>query len=120
MLRVHSNCLPTRHQSQLDGKVLNSHILIDGTGTVRSLYNKLHLFDAVGLTESETTARGGKVVAPVETPIGKVGMQIVSFTVRRLLYLVVHFMGSSVIDAFIHELQPASVLIVVKLTIEND
>ncbi|KAJ1363935.1 Nitrilase and fragile histidine triad fusion protein NitFhit [Parelaphostrongylus tenuis] len=59
----------------------NSHIVIDSDGKTRALYNKLHLFDLeipgkVRLMESEFSKKGSKVVPPVKTPIGRLGLSI--------------------------------------------
>uniref|UniRef100_A0A0K0DJ02 CN hydrolase domain-containing protein n=1 Tax=Angiostrongylus cantonensis TaxID=6313 RepID=A0A0K0DJ02_ANGCA len=59
----------------------NSHIVIDNDGKTRALYNKLHLFDIeipgkVRLMESEFSKKGTKVVPPVETPVGRLGLSI--------------------------------------------
>ncbi|VDM62602.1 unnamed protein product [Angiostrongylus costaricensis] len=55
--------------------------LIDNNGKTRALYNKLHLFDLeipgkVRLMESEFSKKGTKVVLPVETPVGRLGLSI--------------------------------------------
>ncbi|VDO39547.1 unnamed protein product [Haemonchus placei] len=59
----------------------NSHIVIDSEGTTKALYNKLHLFDLeipgkVRLMESEFSKSGTKMVSPVDTPIGRLGLSI--------------------------------------------
>ncbi|PIO69775.1 hydrolase, carbon-nitrogen family [Teladorsagia circumcincta] len=59
----------------------NSHVIIDDQGETRALYNKLHLFDLeipgkVRLMESEFSKSGSKMVPPVDTPIGRLGLSI--------------------------------------------
>ncbi|XGW29169.1 hypothetical protein V3C99_008737 [Haemonchus contortus] len=59
----------------------NSHIVIDSEGTTRALYNKLHLFDLeipgkVRLMESEFSKSGTRMVSPVDTPVGRLGLSI--------------------------------------------
>ncbi|KAK6014290.1 hydrolase, carbon-nitrogen family [Ostertagia ostertagi] len=59
----------------------NSHVIIDDEGETRALYNKLHLFDLeipgkVRLMESEFSKSGTKMVPPVDTPIGRLGLSI--------------------------------------------
>ncbi|WKY05618.1 hypothetical protein Q1695_006096 [Nippostrongylus brasiliensis] len=48
-------------------KPWNSHIVIDEEGETRAVYNKLHLFDL---------EIPGKMVPPVDTPIGRLGLSI--------------------------------------------
>ncbi|KAK6049244.1 hydrolase, carbon-nitrogen family [Cooperia oncophora] len=59
----------------------NSHIIIDNEGNTRALYNKLHLFDVdipgkVRFMESELSRGGIKMVPPVATPIGRIGLGV--------------------------------------------
>ncbi|KAK5644244.1 hypothetical protein RI129_008089 [Pyrocoelia pectoralis] len=60
----------------------NAHVLIGADGTVKSVYRKVHLFDVnlpesnVNLQESSYTTAGTEIVAPVDTPIGSVGLAI--------------------------------------------
>lgn len=59
----------------------NTHLIIDDEGKTRALYQKLHLFDVdipgkVRLMESEFSHAGDKLVRPVQTPIGSVGLGI--------------------------------------------
>ncbi|RUP43201.1 carbon-nitrogen hydrolase [Jimgerdemannia flammicorona] len=61
--------------------VFNTHILISSTGHLVESYRKLHLFDvdiANGprLLESSGTRGGDRIVNPVATPLGKIGLQI--------------------------------------------
>ncbi|OPL21178.1 nitrilase 1-like, partial [Mytilus galloprovincialis] len=73
------------HQKVKEEKrLLNTHVLIDNNGEIQSTYSKAHLFDLdipekVRLCESDYTVPGDKMVSPVETPVGKVGLSIVSF-----------------------------------------
>lgn len=56
--------------------VYNTHIIMDHTGTIRSEYRKIHLFDVcipeknVDLRESKTTRPGTELVVCPDTPIG--------------------------------------------------
>ncbi|CAG2256040.1 NIT1 [Mytilus edulis] len=70
------------HQKVKEEKrLLNTHVLIDNNGEIQSTYSKAHLFDLdipekVRLCESDYTVPGDKMVSPVETPVGKVGLSI--------------------------------------------
>ncbi|CAG8433535.1 6291_t:CDS:10 [Diversispora eburnea] len=61
--------------------IYNTHLIISSNGEIVSRYHKLHLFDiniknSPVLIESSTTLRGDKIIDPVESPIGKIGMMI--------------------------------------------
>lgn len=70
------------HNWESDRRIYNSHIIIDNRGDIVSVYRKSHLFDVelpekgVSLKESAFTIPGPSLVAPVQTPIGKVGLGI--------------------------------------------
>lgn len=56
-------------------RVYNTHVILDGNGTVQALYRKIHLFDVsipgkVELRESKTTAPGTDLVV-CDSPIGR-------------------------------------------------
>lgn len=63
-------------------KVRNSHIVINSKGDVVSVYHKVHMFDVdipeknTRIMESDYVLPGDRIVAPVETPVGKVGLAI--------------------------------------------
>ncbi|XP_063392381.1 nitrilase and fragile histidine triad fusion protein NitFhit [Cydia fagiglandana] len=63
-------------------KIFNTHIIINNTGDIVQQYRKLHLFDVeipernVRLKESDFCSPGGHIVAPVESPVGRIGMSI--------------------------------------------
>ncbi|XP_032820167.1 deaminated glutathione amidase isoform X4 [Petromyzon marinus] len=64
-----------------DGRVYNSHLLLDEHGEVRAVYRKTHLFDVdlpgvVRLKESDYTLPGPCIAPPTATPIGMVGLGI--------------------------------------------
>ncbi|CAI5446284.1 unnamed protein product [Caenorhabditis angaria] len=59
----------------------NSHLVIDSNGETRADYRKLHLFDLeipgkLRLMESEFSKSGDQMIAPIDTPIGKLGLSI--------------------------------------------
>ncbi|XP_041970157.1 nitrilase and fragile histidine triad fusion protein NitFhit isoform X2 [Aricia agestis] len=63
-------------------KIFNTHIIINNKGEIVETYRKLHLFDVeipeknVRLKESDFCTAGSHIVAPVETPVGNVGLAI--------------------------------------------
>jgi len=65
-------------------KIYNTHIVINNTGKLVAAYRKLHLFDidnkdtGLRLMESDYVLKGTEIVPPVCTPIGKLGLNIVS------------------------------------------
>ncbi|XP_030044105.1 deaminated glutathione amidase isoform X1 [Microcaecilia unicolor] len=64
-----------------DRRIYNSHLILDGKGSVVSVYRKTHLFDVelegrVSLKESKFTIPGPEIIPPVSTPVGKVGLEI--------------------------------------------
>lgn len=66
-------------------KIRNSHIVIADNGEIQAVYRKMHLFDVdipeknVRLKESDYVEAGTEIVAPVKSPVGKIGLEIVSF-----------------------------------------
>lgn len=62
-------------------KIFNCHVIINDSGEVVAKYRKLHLFDVdtpeFKFRESEVVNRGQGIVPPIDTPIGKLGLQIV-------------------------------------------
>ncbi|XP_071502420.1 nitrilase and fragile histidine triad fusion protein NitFhit-like [Diadema antillarum] len=64
-----------------DSKLLNTHYIVDDNGEVAAKYSKTHLFslnikNQVQLQESQFVKSGTKIVPPVQTPVGKIGMGI--------------------------------------------
>ena len=64
-------------------KICNTHVIIDNAGAIKGTYSKTHLFNVdikggVRLSETKFTIPGEHIGPPVETPVGKVGMAIVS------------------------------------------
>ena len=62
----------------------NTHVIISSDGSIAGKYNKIHLFDVeipdkkIKLKESDFVQKGESLTEPIETPIGKIGMGIVS------------------------------------------
>ncbi|KAG5666717.1 hypothetical protein PVAND_014731 [Polypedilum vanderplanki] len=63
-----------------DGKISNTHIIINSDGEVAGIYRKLHLFDVdtpeFKFRESKVVEGGKEISLPVETDIGRIGLQI--------------------------------------------
>ena len=66
------------------GKMLNTHLIVSSTGDIKGQYDKVHLFDVelpdkrIKLRESDYIQHGKKVAEPIDTPVGKIGLGIVS------------------------------------------
>ena len=73
-----------------ENHISNTHIVINSEGEIASSYRKMHLFDmdnkttGVKLMESDYVLAGQKIEPPISTPIGKLGLSIVSFI--QILY----------------------------------
>ena len=57
---------------------------MNDSGSIVAVYRKIHLFDidvkdGPRLKESDTCIPGNQIVPPVPTPVGNVGLAIVSF-----------------------------------------
>ncbi|GAA6035999.1 hypothetical protein JCM8097_005207 [Rhodosporidiobolus ruineniae] len=68
------------HEKATEEKCYNTNLLISPSGEIAQAYRKLHLFDVHSqgspiVLESNTTIRGDELLDPVETSIGKVGLQ---------------------------------------------
>uniref|UniRef100_A0AC35UA64 Bis(5'-adenosyl)-triphosphatase n=1 Tax=Rhabditophanes sp. KR3021 TaxID=114890 RepID=A0AC35UA64_9BILA len=62
-------------------KPFNNHLIISDKGEIVGQYHKLHLFDLdipgkVKLMESHFNSAGKKLVDPIDTPVGKIGLNI--------------------------------------------
>ncbi|NXQ58097.1 NIT1 amidase, partial [Anthoscopus minutus] len=63
------------------GRIYNCHLLLDSSGVLVAAYRKLHLFEAAlpgqpGLREGSFTCAGRELLAPVATPVGKLGLAV--------------------------------------------
>lgn len=66
-------------------------MLVNDSGVIVEVYHKMHLFDVnvqdgPRLKESNSVIPGDKIVPPVPTPAGNVGLAIVSYLVI-ILYI---------------------------------
>ncbi|XP_051924960.1 deaminated glutathione amidase [Hippocampus zosterae] len=67
---------------EAEQRIYNCHVVINNQGEIVSTYRKCHLFDVeipdegVSLNESAFTVPGPSLVAPVQTPVGKLGLGV--------------------------------------------
>lgn len=70
-------------------KIQNTHVIINDVGELIEAYRKLHLFDVdtpeFKFRESKVVQGGDKIIAPISTPIGNLGLLIVRLK-KLLLY----------------------------------
>jgi predicted amidohydrolase len=60
----------------VQNRVYDTALWIDGTGKIAAIYRKLHLYDALGFKESDKFAAGSELMPPIKTDIGPVGIMI--------------------------------------------
>jgi predicted amidohydrolase len=63
-------------KSNRNDRVFDTSFFITESGRLAATYRKIHLYDALGFKESKKLAAGSKIVPPVKTSIGKMGMLI--------------------------------------------
>jgi predicted amidohydrolase len=56
--------------------VYDTAVIISQSGTITSVYRKLHLYDALGYKESTKLLPGKSIVKPAKTPAGNLGVLI--------------------------------------------
>ena len=64
-------------------RIFNTHLMIDSNGEIQARYSKTHLFDldikgGIRLKETDFTIPGSSIGPPVATPVGNVGLAVVS------------------------------------------
>ncbi|CAF3360792.1 unnamed protein product [Rotaria socialis] len=69
------------HQrTEVEDRILNSHLIINDRGEIVSHYSKIHLFDvqagSLRIQESDYTQAGSSIIKPIETPGGRIGLGI--------------------------------------------
>ncbi|PTB70968.1 carbon-nitrogen hydrolase [Trichoderma citrinoviride] len=71
------------HQPARKKKILNRALYIDADGSVNhaATYDKLHVFDYGALRESATVQPGARLVAPFDSPVGRIG-SLICFDLR--------------------------------------
>lgn len=57
-------------------RVYDTAFMADHTGTIKSVYRKVHLYDALGFSESDKMEPGDFIASPVPTAAGVAGMLI--------------------------------------------
>uniref|UniRef100_A0A182MAY5 Nitrilase and fragile histidine triad fusion protein NitFhit n=1 Tax=Anopheles culicifacies TaxID=139723 RepID=A0A182MAY5_9DIPT len=77
---VHESIIEETKSGQQVNNIYNTHILINNAGELVASYRKLHMFNVVTpefkFRESETVRSGPELIPPVDTPIGRIGLQI--------------------------------------------
>lgn len=58
------------------GLPFNTAVVVDDAGAVRACYRKCHLYDALGVRESDRLTAGTQLSEPVKTPFCTIGLQI--------------------------------------------
>jgi predicted amidohydrolase len=65
-----------KNGSGFDNRVYDTAVLIDNNGKISSVYRKLHLYDALGIKESDKMMAGNMIEKPVKTSVGNLGLMI--------------------------------------------
>jgi predicted amidohydrolase len=65
-----------KNGSRFDNRVYDTAVLIDNNGKIPSVYRKLHLYDALGIKESDKMMAGNMIEKPVKTSVGNLGLMI--------------------------------------------
>jgi len=63
-------------KSKKKNRVYDTSFLVNKSGKIISKYRKIHLYDALGFRESDKMTPGSKIVDPIRTSVGKLGMLI--------------------------------------------
>ena len=65
-----------KNDSGFDNRVYDTAVLIDNNGEISSVYRKLHLYDALGIKESDKMMAGNMIEKPAKTSVGNLGLMI--------------------------------------------
>lgn len=74
-------------------KLRNTHLVINNEGNIAETYHKMHLYNVeipsknIKAYESSLIEAGNKILPPIQTPVGNVGLAIVSYF--KLKYLII-------------------------------
>ena len=63
-------------KSSKKNRVYDTAFFINKSGKLLSKYRKIHLYDALGFRESDKLIAGSKIVRPIKSTLGILGMQI--------------------------------------------
>ncbi|MDO4796991.1 MAG: carbon-nitrogen hydrolase family protein [Coriobacteriales bacterium] len=70
-------CVFTINERRPDGGLpYNTAVVVDDSGEVRGSYRKCHLYDALGVRESDRLSAGTQLAEPVHTPFCTLGLQV--------------------------------------------
>lgn len=78
-------------------KNFNTHVILDNHGKIQAKYNKIHLFDSIGMKESDYTVKGNELVVVKNTPIGNIGLTICYDLRFPLIFHALSDLGADVI-----------------------
>jgi predicted amidohydrolase len=75
--------VPLKSQDENVKKLYNTHVMVDDRGDIQGTYCKTHMFDLdipgkIRLCESDYTIPGNQITPPIESPVGKIALGIVS------------------------------------------
>lgn len=77
-------------------KIHNAHLIINSSGELVEKYQKLHLYDVdtpeFKFRESNVVRGGDAIIAPLNTPIGNLGLMIVCVFTSSLKLRLIHFL----------------------------
>jgi deaminated glutathione amidase len=74
---IYENLKPEQNKSKYhNDRVSDTAVMITNQGQVKSVYRKLHLYDALGFKESDKLASGNKIIQPFRSTVGKIGLMI--------------------------------------------
>lgn len=59
-----------------NNRVFDTAVMITNKGIIRSVYRKIHLYDALGFKESVKMMAGNIIEKPIKTAVGNVGLMI--------------------------------------------
>lgn len=63
-------------RNEAGGPPFNVAVVVDSEGNVRGSYRKCHLYDALGVRESDRLTAGNALFGPIEAPFCKLGVAI--------------------------------------------
>jgi deaminated glutathione amidase len=74
---IYENLNPEQNKLKYhNARISDTAVMISDRGQIRSIYRKLHLYDALGFKESDKLASGNKIEKPLRTIVGKIGLMI--------------------------------------------